>query len=107
MKRKDFVLGEDVTHQFKRNKSPGMVLSVRLTRKEADEIIAVSEKTGLTLTQIAKRALFGLSEPCVSVQASAPAGATVTVYSRYAPCSETANHARLVHPVKAALEERA
>ena len=66
-----FELGEDVTAQFEppTKKKSGIVVSVRLSPEDADELLSLSEKTDRTVSQVAREAirryLAGTSHPAV------------------------------------------
>lgn len=53
----EFVLGEDVTDEFEKVPLRDVVVSVRLTRKDAAELARLARADGKTLSQAAREAV--------------------------------------------------
>ena len=55
---KSFLVGEDVTEQFApAPKAPGMVISVRLGKEDAERLLALAAESHRTVSQVARDAL--------------------------------------------------
>lgn len=53
----EFEAGENVTDKVRRNKSGGIVVSVRLTKEDSDALVRVAEESGKTVSQVARQAI--------------------------------------------------
>lgn len=57
LEREEYELGEDVTHEFEPSKAPGIVVSLRLGRDDADRLLRFAAETERTVSQVARLAI--------------------------------------------------
>lgn len=90
-----YELGEDVTDTVEKSKKAGgMVVSVRLSRDEADRLVEYAEQNDRTVSQVARLALRqflnDIREPMVALSTASVAGTASMVVHLYAPAVYTA-----------------